>query len=197
MEKKSLPFCFRYYSRETALRNVFTFVQLHVDPQQKMEDVSFPSPIEFSVGADKTKQDSVQIIRGSPVINYFDVSPTGFAWRQPRPQQIEARRAAMSDRLIFDILLTSGGAIRDADLIYPPTDPQGLRRLLDAIGSSHYDALKKNCLVYFLLKWHQDGREEKFAKVCCIPPQFTMLADAYWHLDSGINVPVSFWLTLS
>ncbi|EDR03720.1 uncharacterized protein LACBIDRAFT_295169 [Laccaria bicolor S238N-H82] len=88
----------------------------------------------------------------------------------------------MSDRLIFDILLTSGGAIRDADLIYPPTDPQGLRRLLDAIGSSHYDALKKNCLVYFLLKWHQDGREEKLAK-------FTMLADAYWYLDSGINVP--------
>lgn len=55
-KKKSLPFCFRYYSRETALRNVFTFVQLHVDPQQKMEDVSFPSPIEFSVGADKTNR---------------------------------------------------------------------------------------------------------------------------------------------
>lgn len=96
----------------------------------------------------------------------------------------------MSDLLIFDILLSSG-AIRDADLIYPPTDPPGLQRLLDAIGSSHYDALKKNCLVYFLLKWHQDGREKKFGKASGIPPQFTMLADAYWHLDSGIDVPVS------
>lgn len=43
-------------------------------------------------------------------------------------------------------------------------------------------------MVYFLLKWHQDGREEKFALQKCIPPQFAALADAYWHLDSGINL---------
>lgn len=113
-----------------------------------------------------------------------------FAWRTPRPEQIERRRAALGDLLIFDILLSSGG-IGEPDTLYPPPDVDSLIRLLDAIESSNYDTLKKECLVYFLLKWHQDGREEKFQTERCIPPQFTALADAYWHLDSGINVPVS------
>lgn len=68
---------------------------------------------------------------------------------------------------------------------------ESLVRLLGAIDSSNYDALKKECLMYFLLKWHQDGRESGFAMERCIPPHFTALADAYWFLDSGINVPVS------
>jgi hypothetical protein len=91
--------------------------------------------------------------------------------------------------LIFDILLSSGG-IRQPDTLWPPTDPESLRRLLDAIEDSTYDALKKDCLIYFLLKWHQDGREERFREDRCIPPQFAMLSDAYWHLDSGIHVEV-------
>ncbi|KAI0052073.1 hypothetical protein FA95DRAFT_1483960, partial [Auriscalpium vulgare] len=101
---------------------------------------------------------------------------------------IEARRAQMSDLLIFDILLSSGG-LRQPDALYPPADAPALHRLLDAIlHESTYDALKKDCLVYFLLKWHQDGREERFKDDRCIPPQFAMLSDAYWHLDSGIHV---------
>ncbi|OCH86754.1 hypothetical protein OBBRIDRAFT_760774, partial [Obba rivulosa] len=117
----------------------------------------------------------------------FDLSPQGFAWREHRAYAIERRRATLSDRLIFDILLTSGG-IPHPDSLYPPHDVDGLRRLLEAIATSTYDSLKKDCLVYFLLKWHQDGREDKFAEDRCIPPQFVALADAYWHLDSGINV---------
>lgn len=96
----------------------------------------------------------------------------------------------MGDVLIFDILLTSGG-IRHPDALYPPTNVEDLLRLLNAIEASHYDTLKKECLVYFLLKWHQDGREDKFQAERCIPPQFSALADAYWHLDTGINVAVS------
>jgi hypothetical protein len=119
----------------------------------------------------------------------FDLSPDGFPWRAPRPHEIETRRAQLSDLLIFDILLSSGG-IRQPDAFWPPTDPESLRRLLDAIEGSTYDALKKDCLVYFLLKWHQDGREDRFREYRCIPPQFAMLSDAYWHLDSGILVEV-------
>lgn len=96
----------------------------------------------------------------------------------------------MGDLLVFDILLSSGG-IANSDTLYPPTDVTSLKRLLDAIELSQYDALKKECLVYFLLKWHQDGREERFQVERCIPPQFTALADAYWHLDAGINISVS------
>ncbi|KAH9962860.1 nuclear pore complex assembly-domain-containing protein [Russula dissimulans] len=120
-------------------------------------------------------------------MSLFDISSDGFPWRAPRPHEIETRRAALSDLLIFDILLSSGG-MRQPDILWPPTDPASLRRLLDAIEESTYDALKKDCLVYFLLKWHRDGREERFREDRCIPPQFAMLSDAYWHLDSGIQV---------
>ena len=37
---------------------------------------------------------------------------------------------------------------------------------------------------------HEDGREEAFKEARCIPPQFSALSDAYWHLDTGINIPV-------
>jgi hypothetical protein len=114
-----------------------------------------------------------------------------FPWREPILQEVETRRACMSDRLIFDILLSSGGILQP-DTLYPPKDVESLRRLLDAIQNSTYDALKKECLVYFLLKWHKDGREERFRHEKCIPPQFTALADAYWHLDTGLNVAVRF-----
>ncbi len=95
----------------------------------------------------------------------------------------------MDDTLIFDILLTAGG-VRDPYMLYPPQTPEALQRLLDVIESSNYDSLKKDCLIYFLLKWHQDGREKTFQEQRCIPPQFVALADAYWHLDTGNNVPV-------
>ncbi|KAJ7485279.1 nuclear pore complex assembly-domain-containing protein [Mycena latifolia] len=122
------------------------------------------------------------------VLSYFDLTPGGFPWRDPRPQQIERRRAALGDLLLFDILLTSGG-IRQPDTLYPPVDVESFHRLLDAIETSQYDALKRDCLVYFLLKWYQDGREDKYKLDKCIPPQFASLADAYWHLDAGINIP--------
>ena len=97
----------------------------------------------------------------------------------------------MYNTLIFDILLTSGG-IRDPYLLFPPEDVESLQRLLDAIQGSTYDTLKKDCLVYFLLKWHQDGREKSFQQQRCIPPQFASLADAYWHLDAGEDVLVRY-----
>ncbi|KAI0642729.1 nuclear pore complex assembly-domain-containing protein [Trametes meyenii] len=120
-------------------------------------------------------------------MQYFEVSPAQFAWRAPRPKEIEVRRAHMSDVLIFDILLSSGG-IRHPDTLFPPANPEALRKLLSAIIHSAYDALKQDCLIYFLLKWHQDGREDEFREKRCIPPQFAALSDAYWHLDSGINI---------
>jgi hypothetical protein len=122
-------------------------------------------------------------------MSLFDLSPEAFPWSAPRPHEIETRRAQLSDLLIFDILLSSGG-VRQPDTLWPPTDPSSLSRLLSAIEESTYDTLKKDCLVYFLLKWHQDGREERFREERCIPPQFAMLSDAYWHLDSGIHVEV-------
>ena len=124
------------------------------------------------------------------MIQLFELTPQTFAWRAPVPRQIEQRRAAMSDMLIFDILLSAGG-IKQPDALYPPRNETQLHDLLDAIEETTYDGLKKDCLIYFLLKWHKDGREVEFQEKRCIPPQFIALADAYWFLDSGEDVPVS------
>jgi hypothetical protein len=119
----------------------------------------------------------------------FDRSPDDFAWRYPACDQIEARRAQMNDQLIFDLLLSTGGILRP-DSLYPPTDVDSLEVLLDAIRDSTYDTLKKDCLIYYLLRWHQDEREEVYRDDKCIPPQFVLLADAYWYLDTGFDVAV-------
>ena len=121
-------------------------------------------------------------------ISYFDVS-NNFAWRKTRSTEIEQRRALLGDTLIFDLLLSRGG-IQKPDALYPPADVSALQQLLDAIEESQYDTLKKECLVYYLLKWHQDGREGRFQQDRCIPPHFAALADAYWLLDTGADVSV-------
>ncbi|EEB87224.1 hypothetical protein MPER_15513, partial [Moniliophthora perniciosa FA553] len=103
-------------------------------------------------------------------------------------QEIERRRALLGDTLLFDILL-SLGSIKEPDTLYPPANAEILQRLLDEISKSNtYDALKKDCLVYYLLKWHHDGREARFQRDRSIPSQFVALADAYWYLDSGSDV---------
>ncbi|KAH9899242.1 nuclear pore complex assembly-domain-containing protein [Cubamyces lactineus] len=121
------------------------------------------------------------------LMQYFDLAPEQFAWRAPRLHDIHVRRAHMSNMLFFDILISSGG-IRHSDSLFPPTDPESLQKLLEAIRQSTYDVLKQDSLIYYLLKWHQDGREDDFREKRHIPPQFAALSDAYWHLDSGINV---------
>ncbi|KAI0323778.1 hypothetical protein GY45DRAFT_530748 [Cubamyces sp. BRFM 1775] len=121
------------------------------------------------------------------LMQYFDLNPDQFAWRPPRLHDIHVRRAHMSNMLFFDILISSGG-IRHSDTLFPPTDPESLQKLVQAVRQSTYDVLKQDSLIYYLLKWHQDGREDEFREKRHIPPQFAALSDAYWHLDSGINV---------
>ena len=99
----------------------------------------------------------------------------------------------MNDALIFDILLKLGG-VRSPHAVYPPENAHQLQRLLDLIEDSAYDALKKDGLIYYLLRWHQDDRAVDFAQARCIPPQFVALADAYWYLDTGVDVYVSILL---
>ncbi|THU98110.1 hypothetical protein K435DRAFT_856934 [Dendrothele bispora CBS 962.96] len=50
--------------------------------------------------------------------------------------------------------------------MYPPLDSAGLDRLLEAIITSIYDTLKKDRLIYYLLKWYMDGRELSSNKTC-------------------------------
>ena len=156
-----------------------------------MQAVSLTSLNLSSVSrvADFTLQDDATSEVNAGFLSYFDLEPQTFAWRDAIPHTIESRRSLLSDLLFFDTLLLSGG-IREPATLYPPTDIPSLSNLLHVIESSSYDRLKKDSLVYFLLKWHQDGREARFADDRCISPQFCALCDAYWHLDTGWNVEV-------
>ncbi|EJC99352.1 uncharacterized protein FOMMEDRAFT_113319 [Fomitiporia mediterranea MF3/22] len=89
--------------------------------------------------------------------------------------------------LFFDILLHLGG-VPDPSTIYPPSSIPALKHLLDAIESASYDDMKRDCLVYYLLKQTSDGRDERYIDEKVISPQYVALADAYWQLDNGINL---------
>ncbi|EIM89095.1 uncharacterized protein STEHIDRAFT_53382, partial [Stereum hirsutum FP-91666 SS1] len=102
-------------------------------------------------------------------------------------ETIATRRARMADRLLFDVVLHAGGLHDPADY-FPPSNQDTLRELLKKIDGLKFDSLKRDCLVYSLLKWHRDGREKVFREERCIPPQFSALSDAYWHLDAGVEV---------
>ncbi|KAJ8081676.1 hypothetical protein PM082_007522 [Marasmius tenuissimus] len=133
--------------------------------------------------------DSPSSVSSTDLLSYFDLSSTSFAWREPIFSEIESRRALLNDTLLFDILLTLGG-IKEPETRYPPSNPDALQDLLTQINESPaYDGLKKDGLVYYLLKWHKDGRESRFQRERSIPPQFVALADAYWCLDSGADIP--------
>ncbi|KAL7416332.1 ELYS-like domain-containing protein, partial [Mrakia frigida] len=73
---------------------------------------------------------------------------------------------------------------------YPPQDILSLRRLLGAIQISSFDKLKKDCLVYYLLKDSEEGggtgRATRFAEERLIPSQFVDLTDGYWAMDNGL-----------
>ncbi|KAI9567500.1 nuclear pore complex assembly-domain-containing protein [Boletus coccyginus] len=127
---------------------------------------------------------------------FSPLHPGTFPFTSHKIQSIESRRASMSDLLILDVLLIRGG-IHSPDMLFPPADRTALRKLLDAIDQSVYDILKKDCLVYILLKWAWDtdpkatnpGWDARYLQDRCIAPQFAALADAYWLLDTGTHLP--------
>ena len=95
----------------------------------------------------------------------------------------------MSGTLFFDILLQPGG-ILDPPSVYPPEDAHALKNLLDAIENASYDDMKRNCLIYYLLKQGQDGRETGYVSEKMISPHYVAIADAYWFLDMGLKLDV-------
>jgi hypothetical protein len=122
-------------------------------------------------------------------LGLFDCSPEKFPWRQPIAKEIKNRRVLLSNHLIFDLLLSSAG-VQQPETLFPPVDEAALDRLLVAISESEFDDLKKNSLIYWLLKWHNDGRQDIFQAEKCIPPHFVILSDVYWLLDTGHDLPV-------
>jgi hypothetical protein len=139
-------------------------------------------------------QDASTSSSPTPYLGLFDLSPETFIFRDPIPSEIESRRADLSDLLLFDILLNNAGV--DATEFYPPQDPETLSNLCAAIDGCQFDQLKKDCLIYYLLKAHPEQREGQWMSERCIPPHFAMEMDAYWYLDHGTELSVRFFSLL-
>jgi hypothetical protein len=136
-----------------------------------------------------TKIRSLKQSESSSLLHWFDLSPSAFPFNASRINAIKARRAALDNSLFFDELLALGGV--DATQLHPPNDPHHLTLLLEALEDMGWDKLKKDCLVYYLLKHWDDGSERQFAQHRLIPAQFAALSDAYYLLDNGNEtVPV-------
>lgn len=69
--------------------------------------------------------------------------------------------------------------------MYPPHTPDAFVALQDAINNSEFDDVKRNCLLYYLLKAWNDNRSALFAQAKAIPRQYVILSDGYYHLDTG------------
>ncbi|CDZ97724.1 ELYS-like domain [Phaffia rhodozyma] len=116
---------------------------------------------------------------------YFDISPSGFPWTVDRRARISNARS-LTGTLCFDELLGLAGIDSTS---YPPQDVLSFRHLLSSIADSHFDDLKTDCLIYYLLKDHPSStgpnRATEFAARRLIPSQFIKLTDGYWLLDNG------------
>ncbi|CAE6411206.1 unnamed protein product [Rhizoctonia solani] len=113
----------------------------------------------------------------------FDLSPEGFPWTNTQREMIIRRREdEMRGDLFFDELLKLAGI--DAHAVYPPRDAPTFHYLVDAILNTSWDDFQQSCLIYYLLRHWNDGREKPFAQSKQLPPQFVFVSDAYYLLDA-------------
>lgn len=161
------------------------------EEEQVVEDHPAREP---SIDVDAEEDEDAEMIEDprnpedDPWQKYFTRSSTLFPWTVAVREQIETRRAKLSDCLLFDSLLRLG-RISDPASLYPPADTEGLRRLVNAIRNCSWDRLKRDCLLYYLLLFYQDTRADEFAYERVVPPPFLGVASAYWCLDNTTDIP--------
>ncbi|WVQ78410.1 hypothetical protein IAT38_000496 [Cryptococcus sp. DSM 104549] len=148
------------------------------------------------------------------VLRHFDLASP--PWAYGAESEYELRRSEYPEgKLFFDRLLAAGDAGIDGPLLYPPTSPAAIRRLLHTICvSATLDRLKQDCYLYYLLKDYDarpqvetqgeggmdvdgdDGvvivkstgagsKAERFATQRCMPKKWRAFVDGYWALDNG------------
>jgi hypothetical protein len=105
----------------------------------------------------------------------------------------------LRNELFIDMLFSLSGILSlDETSLYPPATPEAYEDLLQRIEEASWTALKKSCLVYYLLRFWNGSVAEEFVSRKLLPAQFVMLADAYWLLDNGDeHVPVCYHVLTS
>ena len=111
----------------------------------------------------------------------FDV--TKFPFDELTCSVILKRREQLNGQLFFDIILESTN-LNNFKELYPPNDTSAFQRLFEAYSAT-MDSLRKNCITYYLLKWWNEPKANKFRYKKPIPPHFVASTDAYFNFDKG------------
>ncbi|KZT23726.1 hypothetical protein NEOLEDRAFT_1179939 [Neolentinus lepideus HHB14362 ss-1] len=144
--------------------------------------------ISLSFDVDEQRPEQQQRSAARDPWTYFSCTPESFPWTPSLREEIESRRAKLSDCLLFDLLLRMGN-IADPASLYPPADLDALQNLLQALDNTRYDSLKRDCLYYYLLRFYADDRAGDYVEHKTVPPQFVGVAAAYWCLDNATDIP--------
>lgn len=153
-----------------ALDSIGSCLQLWMLGKVSLSSIRIPESKQFSISA--------------PAISavWFECKPENFPYLAEVSEGIEKQRRVFG--LFFDRLLTVMG-LKESISSYPPASFNDLSALVKQIMAVDSDDLKKNCLIYYLIRdrSHSSNQHEMFAQRTAIPSNYKHLIDAYWSLD--------------
>ncbi|KAK9461601.1 nuclear pore complex assembly-domain-containing protein, partial [Lipomyces oligophaga] len=106
-----------------------------------------------------------------------------FPYNQKIQNFIRGQRSKLSGSLFFDLLCSNIVGIQDVHLVYPPAKGEVLRDLFEQIDSANSDLLKKQLLLYYILKDFGLQNAKEFSEQVLLPEAHKMLIDGVYYLD--------------
>ncbi|KAJ2039846.1 hypothetical protein H4S03_001424 [Coemansia sp. S3946] len=145
---------------------------------------------------------------GMPLdIGAYTGASSDFAYSTPVRTALVEQRRRMDGELFIDLLLRMAGISgTKPSSAYPPRTPAALQALIERVGSSDLDDLKRHCLAYYLILDQSAGalvsahdlysecsadlaaasvEAEKYARDRLVPRHFEYLMRGYWLMDHG------------
>lgn len=117
----------------------------------------------------------------------FSTSAKDFIYKTKVIHEKNSLRRSHSNVLFFDLILEQIANIPTEEIkgLYPPHSSADLQQLYKRIRDLDIDGLKKDCILYYLVK---DGknptRESAYVKESALPENFRHLMDGYHALDN-------------
>ncbi|KAK9468984.1 nuclear pore complex assembly-domain-containing protein [Lipomyces arxii] len=107
-----------------------------------------------------------------------------FPYNDEYNNTINNQRTKLDGKLFFDLLSSDIADVQNVVTMYPPSNKQGLIELHEEIAFSGADTLKKQCLIYYILKdFTSTTASEEYAESCPLPPAYKYLLDGIHALD--------------
>ncbi|KAJ2233577.1 hypothetical protein GGI13_008768, partial [Coemansia sp. RSA 455] len=140
-------------------------------------------------------------------IGAYTGASSDFAYSTPVRTALVEQRRRMDGELFIDLLLRMAGISgTKPSSAYPPRTPAALQALIERVGSSDLDDLKRHCLAYYLILDQSAGalvpahglysecsadlaaasvEAAKYARDRLVPRHFEYLMRGYWLMDHG------------